>query len=327
MKRPSLPPSLYQPRALSSIAFIMYGLLMFFGCAFLTGYVAGAGIPLWVKTLTILVLILATQQGAHVMGWVGHEGIHLNLFRSRYLSALVGAFVGAAIFFPIMGYGISHWNHHRFTNQQSDPDAEIFPKFKTFWRRFFFARGDAQRSYLKANVEMALGRPLPFGYRLPFPAPVQRTLAWANLGFLMFWFLVYATVALQSPLTALLGIVLPLILVAPFSGLRAYVEHSGTGIGMFRDARSYVSPIYTVLFFCNNYHLEHHLYPTVPCYNLPAVHRLLKAGGYYDRWRSPVDTTVLGPMAHTAARSPYPGPLGSDLSDDPFRAVVEEKQA
>ena len=39
------------------------------------------------------------------------------------------------------------------------------------------------------------------------------------------------------------------------------------------------------LVFCPlgvNYHLEHHMLASVPIYNLPRMHRLLKARGYYD---------------------------------------------
>jgi fatty acid desaturase len=32
-----------------------------------------------------------------------------------------------------------------------------------------------------------------------------------------------------------------------------------------------------------NYHAEHHLLMTVPSYNLPRMHRLLKERGYFDK--------------------------------------------
>ena len=31
-----------------------------------------------------------------------------------------------------------------------------------------------------------------------------------------------------------------------------------------------------------NFHLEHHLYPRVPCWRLPALHRWLKEQGVYE---------------------------------------------
>jgi fatty acid desaturase len=237
------------------------------------------------------------------------------------VSIVVGCFVSAMALFLAMGYGISHWNHHRFTNQASDPDVLIYPRLRTFWSRLFLARVLAQRGYTRAIVALATGRALPFAYRFPFPTRAQQRLAVWNIAFLLFWLAVYAAIAIRAPFTALLAIGLPLILVVPFSGLRIYVEHAGTGTGAFRDSRSYVSPVYTAMFFGNNYHLEHHLYPTVPCYHLPAVHRFLRNHGYHDRWGSPVDPTVSGPLVHTTSASSYPGPLGAgaDLPDDPFR--------
>ena len=45
---------------------------------------------------------------------------------------------------------------------------------------------------------------------------------------------------------------------------------------LFTSARTVVSNKFVSFFMCNlNYHLEHHLFPGVPCYNLPKVHALL----------------------------------------------------
>jgi fatty acid desaturase len=319
MTRPRLPRPLYQPSVSGAAAFILTGVGTFLGFGLLASWVAGMHAPLWLRILLVPPLLLGAQQGAHLLGWVGHEGIHLSLHRNRYVSIVIGCFVSAMSGFLAMGYGISHWNHHRFTNQASDPDVAIYPRLTRFWSRFFLARALAQRGYTRAIVTLALGRPVPFAYRFPFSLRAQQALAALNLGFLAFWLAVYGALAIRAPVTALVAIGLPLLLVIPFSGLRIYVEHAGTGLGIFRDSRSYVSPLYTVLFFGNNHHLEHHLYPTVPCYRLPAVHRLLESQGCYDRWGSPVDATVLGPVAHTTAASPYPGPLGRDRPDDPFR--------
>jgi fatty acid desaturase len=41
--------------------------------------------------------------------------------------------------------------------------------------------------------------------------------------------------------------------------------------------RAFVAPYWV------NYHLEHHLFFYVPCYNLPKLHRILMAGPYADR--------------------------------------------
>jgi fatty acid desaturase len=36
------------------------------------------------------------------------------------------------------------------------------------------------------------------------------------------------------------------------------------------------NPVWDLLFLWSNYHMEHHYFPAVPFYNLPALHRELK---------------------------------------------------
>jgi fatty acid desaturase len=93
--------------------------------------------------------------------------------------------------------------------------------------------------------------------------------------------------------------------------VRPYIEHAGTGVGLFQDARTYSSPLMTALFAGNNYHLEHHLYPSIPCYRLPALHRHLEAAGYYAAAPVAVEPTLRGALAHIRARWRYPEPPGA----------------
>jgi fatty acid desaturase len=302
------------------VALIAYAAGMFAGGGLLASWVASADAPLAVRIVGVALLVLVAAHGGHMLGFIGHEGVHLMLARNKYVSILVGAFFSAMTSFAAIGYGIAHWNHHRFTNQESDPDAHLYAQFRTFWSRALKARTTGSRSHQKNLVNIALGRPLQFGYKLPFSARAQRVLAWVNLGMLLFWLVVYGTVAYVSPTTALFAIVLPFLLLLPMSGLRGYIEHAGTGIGAFRDTRSYASPVFTVLFFGNNFHLEHHLYPGVPCYRLPAVHRFLRERGYFQGTGVAIEDTVLGALRHTTAGSQYPDPSAPDSADDPFVA-------
>ena len=324
MERPRLSRELYEPRLLASFAFVGVAFSAFFGFGFLAARVAQSEMPLWLRVVLVPLLVLAAAQGAHLLGFAGHEGIHGMLHRSKWVSTLLGAFASATTAFPALGYGVAHWNHHRYTNQASDPDSAIYPQFRTFWSRFFFARSAGTRSHMRNLLRMAAGRPLPLGYRLPFTTREQQVIAVANLSFLVFWFSLYATIAYEAPTTALFAIGLPLLVLLPMSGLRGYVEHAGMGLGMFRDSRSYTHPFFTTIFFGNNFHLEHHVYPGVPCYNLPQVHRILAAGGYYARWGSAVDATVVGPLRATTSRVQYPEPSDSDLGHDPFARAVDD---
>ena len=324
MERPRLARELYEPRLLASLAFLAVAFGAYFGFGFLAARVAQSETPLWLRIVIVPFLVLASGQGAHLLGFAGHEGIHVMLHRNKWVSTLLGAFASAATAFPALGYGVAHWNHHRYTNQASDPDSALYPQFRTFWARFFFARSIGTRSHMRNLFRMAAGRPLPLGYRLPFTIREQQILAVLNLSFLTFWFTLYVVIAYQAPTMALFAIGLPLLALLPMSGLRGYVEHAGMGLGMFRDSRSYTHPLYTTIFFGNNYHLEHHVYPGVPCYNLPQVHRILVAGGYYARWGSAIDATFVGPFLTATSRAQYPEPSDGDLAHDPFTRAVDD---
>src|SRR5438105_9025220 len=57
-------------------------------------------------------------------------------------------------------------------------------------------------------------------------------------------------------------------------------HHSDTVLG----TRSILTNRVTAFFMCNeNYHLEHHLYPGVPWYNLPRLHQALREESRVNR--------------------------------------------
>lgn len=102
------------------------------------------------------------------------------------------------------------------------------------------------------------------------------------------------------------AIALPHIVAVLYTGLRSYVEHAGTQTGEFRDSRTRTARFFSCWYYLNNYHLEHHLYPSVPCYRLPRVHTWLRTNGYLDGPEVPIEPTVAGAYAFTLGRYQYP---------------------
>jgi fatty acid desaturase len=297
---------MFEVAPLRSAAFVATSVGLFLVGGVGANLAVQSSFPLALRAMACGLGIVVACHGAHLMGFVGHEGIHANLHRNKHVSFLIGSFVSAATTFPALGYGAAHWNHHRFTNMGGDPDAALYVQFRTFLSRCLFARMTGSRSHMRNTLRLATGRELPIGYGLPVSKRQARWFASANLCFLGFWLLVYVMLGAWHPQVVVLGVVAPLLLLIPISGLRGYVEHAGTGGADFSNARSWASPVYTALFWGNNLHLEHHLYPGVPCYQLPAVHRLLEEGGFLDREGVHVERSILGPWRHATMASQYP---------------------
>ena len=282
LKKPKLPRALMQVSLLGSVGFIAYALAMFVVPSFACWRVWQSALPLVAKLALSAVLVVMSGQGLHLLGWVGHEGWHFNLSRNKKLSAFVGTLFGSMVvsFFTV-GMNLTHWDHHRFTNKPGDPDCALFSPHKTLWSRFVVARLALNRTHIRNVMRLIARRPMAFQHT-PFELPTMRIYALLNVIFQLGWLAVYVAVAVYDLRLAIVAIVAPHFVSFVLTAQRSYTEHAGTRAGMFVDARTRTSGLSSFLFFFNNYHLEHHLYPGVPCYRLRAVHRHLRASGVYD---------------------------------------------
>lgn len=317
-KRPPLPAHWYRPTIVGFVSYTLFSLiwLPLFGCA--TMAVLRSDMPLWARLPLAVPCIVLAGHGFHILGFYAHDGVHLSLVRNKYWSMLIGCFGGGIALFPLLGYGVTHWNHHRFTNQVSDPDTTVYPRHTTFWARFFMGRATANRGYIRNTVRIAMNAPLEQGCRIPFTPWWTRFFAIFTLLCMGFWLAVYVAIAATYPAVFVACVLMPFLSAAPITGLRIYLEHNGTGAGIFRDTRSYVSPLWTALMFGNNYHLEHHLYPTVPAYHLARVHRLLRSQRIYDRTGAHIVRGFFAPLRYVLSAYQYPSALIPDLEADPF---------
>ena len=75
----------------------------------------------------------------------------------------------------------------------------------------------------------------------------------------------------------------------------------------------------TAVYFGANYHLEHHLYPGVPCYRLHKVHKLLEDSGIYEQVNAPIEPSFFGSYRKVAAEYT----AGTDSNFDPFELAIE----
>jgi fatty acid desaturase len=208
--------------------------------------------------------------------------------------------------FMQIGVSLSHWNHHAFTNQKNDPDVQIFSRFKNLWSRMFLIRTYANRIYIRNTLRMALGKKLDYPVALPFTEQEIKHLAIFNLALSLLWTIAYLVLIIYNPAMGIICIIIPHILTVLYSSIRSYLEHADTGNELFDNSRTRKNIFFTIFYFGNNYHLEHHLYPRVPCYNLPAVHCFLSENGYFKRNNTHIVGGIMEAYKFATGKYQYP---------------------
>jgi len=242
--------------------------------------------PLWI--LLAIPIIGARQLG---LGILGHDGAHFLLYRNKRVNDWVCEWIfnrpllGASIV-PYRNY---HLNHHRYTQQQNDPDLPLsapFPITRSSFRRKVVRDLTGQTAVKQkwAGIRAAFGpSSQPWSERVVRGAkrlgPNLAINAVFLLGFALAgkWYLYF-----------LLWIVPDLTWHPLISRIRNIGEHGAvpdnddrlrntrtTHAGWL--ARAFVAPYFV------NYHLEHHLLVSCPCHRLPEMHRLLIGKGIGPR--------------------------------------------
>ncbi len=229
--------------------------------------------------------ILTAQ--AHAFGILVHEATHFKVFANRELSDLFFNFtVAFPISLSIKGYRYEHQLHHIHTNTEKDPywasmqkDKDWhWPKsrsetFGIFIKDFFGINGDKWAKITRPwSPFFQLFKTSNHGYQITWKERIQlitfiiiigMTVAKFNFGFYFFFLWVLPVFAYLSP----------------FVRMRSISEHLNINTESNKYGTRHVDCSWIekqlIAPFGINYHLAHHLYPSVPYYNLPKLHNLL----------------------------------------------------
>jgi len=249
-------------------------------------------VGVWTNVFTVLLGIILL--GGRQLGFavLVHECGHGTLFASRKLNEWVGHWLGAAINFEDMNrYASGHLAHHRLAGTTDDPDLpnyRDYPITRERLRRKLWRDLSGQTGIKQTR---ALFRALRHFNQQPEPR--RRTLA---RGLLAHGMLLAGLVAAGVGWLYLLWWVAFLTTFRAVTRLRQVAEHAHVpnlyDADPRRHTRTIVAPWYDRLIFCPlgvNYHLEHHLLASVPIYNLPRMHRMLRDAGHYEEVQFPAN--------------------------------------
>lgn len=249
---------------------------------------AFALVAVWPNPLTVLVALFIIGARQLGMAILMHEASHHTLFKNRALNDWAGNWLCAfPVWSDIRPYRPYHLHHHARTWTAEDPDIGLvmpFPITRDSLRRKIWRDLSGQTGWkrLKATLRRDLGRS---------KGRVQRNF---DAGPEAFRGVVITNLALLGVLTLLGHPALYLLWIGAWMTtyslvmrIRSIAEHAmvadpATDLGQTRTTittwweRLLIAPNYV------NYHLEHHLLMTVPHYNLPRMHRMLRDRGALD---------------------------------------------
>jgi fatty acid desaturase len=229
-----------------------------------------------------------------------HECSHHSLFATPALNEWVGTWLCAApVWQRLVAYRAHHARHHAFTGLPGDPDLGLTAPFPTTRRGLLrkFARDLLGLAFARRVLGLLLMDAGLLTYTASTGAtPVTPRPPWRvalaslvkNAGPV-----VVANGALLGVLAlcghAWLWLVWLLAWATTFSlfvRVRSIAEHAVTAASSdpLRNTRTTQANLLarlTVAPHHVNFHLEHHLLPSVPHYHLPRMHRLLRERGAY----------------------------------------------
>lgn len=267
----------------------------------LIGAAALLAIATWPSPWLLLsVLLMGIAQ--HGLFILAHEAAHYRLLPARSLNDALGRLIGMAGGVSMCTYRVTHRLHHNNLYTAEDPDTAIhggYPRGKAYlckklaqdslglnaWKTFAYFFG-APAINASTNKEIR-----PLDDTSPELRAAARADRWAVVAFhVAAPLLALALGGWQALLVYAVLWMLPLITVLqPILRLRAICEHGAvddlssplTAARSNRTSGSLLNWLGRALLFPHhvNYHLEHHLYPAVPHYHLPRLHRLLRDKG------------------------------------------------
>ena len=251
---------------------IWLGLMVFFAC--LTIYLWGS----WWASLPLYAYAVLYSTGSQSRE---HETGHGTAFKTKaynqFFFELASFMVLRESFLRIKSHDIHH-QHTILTDRDPEIVTPAPPNFKAMVLNFFMVeRAIKGMTELTAHSLNRLTVKDRQSGRVALPdGAVGKARLWiailAGTGALSLYLSSWLPVLLVGPLPMMFG--------GSLRHLFALSQHVGLARNVYDHRMNtrtiYLGPILGFLYMNMQYHLEHHLYPNVPYYHLPALHEAIK---------------------------------------------------
>ena len=229
-----------------------------------------------------------------------HELVHMTVFKTKALNGPILNLISFLQWSNPIWFWASHQEHHKYTLHPPEDLEVVLPQqltLKSFLRSAFINPWDF---WYRFTHHLRLSRGLLRGdweqYLFPPTAAAQRRRLFAFARWTLLGHALIVGVSLYMGWW-----LLPILTTfAPFYGgclqyLCNNTQHAGLqdNVSDWRlCTRTFLTnPIVQFLYWHMNFHIEHHMYAAVPCYNLGRLHRLIRHDlpptpvGLWATWR------------------------------------------
>lgn len=210
-------------------------------------------------------LYLIAAASLHGISLFTHEAVHGVLSRNKVLNRVFGIACAMPVLQNYSAYKVLHLRHHKHLGHEGDPDH--YDNY-TRWTWLVFSMH---------WLRLIVGYPI-YIVMIPilgFRQGNQSDRHWIVGEVILLFVLIGLAVWLIPWPVILHAWLIPMIMINTMVNIRGMSQHTflEEPDDPVRGTRSILTNPVTEFFMCNeNYHLEHHLFPRVPWYNLKRLH-------------------------------------------------------
>jgi fatty acid desaturase len=232
------------------------------------GALIATGVPGWWLLLPVqgvLIVFLFTLE---------HEATHRTPFRTVWLNDWAGRLAGVLLVLPFEWFRAFHMAHHRWTNLPGK-DPELAGSTPATWAEWVWHVSGLPYwwSELRLMARLIAGRVTE-----DFVAEGAKGRVVAEARWMMVLYGLAGASLFWTPLLLWVWVV-PVLLGQPALRLYLLAEHGDCPevVNMFENTRTtFTTKGMRWLAWNMPFHVEHHVWPTVPFHRLPEVHGLMK---------------------------------------------------
>ncbi|MCJ8331891.1 MAG: fatty acid desaturase, partial [Lentisphaeria bacterium] len=294
--------------------------------SFLTLYLIGAFFVYQYNSLTIrLSGILLMGLALNSLGILIHDGLHGLLAKNKICNHILSFLCGLPLLISSTAYRTTHTDHHFELGRKLD-----YGTYKQHLGNRYLVWSAYFAQLLMGSVIYIIFIPI-----LAIKSAATKTRIVILAEYLIIVAVLFVCLTYVPMKLILYYWLYPSLILMVLSNIRGLASHAlGDLDDIYLSSRTVeASPVTAFLFLNENYHLEHHLFPQIPSYNLKKVHvliwhrlpRALYSKSYLEFFNSffkSALTLSLTPCGFVQAADKQ-----VDYSDDNSKAPYQEKES